>query len=648
MPSKKKTDTRKMRESLRRFIRSRGEDYLRDPNVNSIGIGYKIKTELVDGVPVEKQTKEISIQFTVGAKSSSALEMVELETRELPKSIVIDGVEVPTDVIERSFKPSYEIEKEALIGGRKQRLDPMQPGVSIGHGDITAGTFGAVVYDRKTGAPCILSNWHVLRGPTGKIGDKIFQPGPDDDNKLSGNECAVLLRSHLGAVGDCAVARIIGRSFEPEIYDLEVVPRRMARVELGDRLVKSGRTSDVTHGVVRRVDVMARIGYGGSIGEQAIGCFEIGPDDDHIPSDGEISRGGDSGAVWLIHDHKNGATTDLFAGLHFAGEGLSNPDEHALACYPRSVTKKLDVMLAPLAVTDDDTAAPEAMMPRAGYDPDFLGQHVPMPGLTLSFKQDAVNFDQTDFVPYTHFTVCLSKRRRLARFVAWNIDGARKVTLGGKSFRKDGRVPEDTQLGNDVYIDNKLDRGHLARRADLAWGPIPEARQANSDSYFYTNIAPQHEAFNRSSMNGLWGELENLILTQAATRDIRVSVIGGPVFKQDDPVHRGAKIPRSFWKVVAYMGEDDQLRTAAFVLSQRELVAALEGLDLDPFRMFQITLAELATTTGLDFSNLSQTDVLANPELRSPLPELAAAAAEQITAFDRVEREVNGSTDLVL
>jgi endonuclease G len=166
MPSKKKPDTRKMREALRRFIRSQGENYLRDPNVNSIGIGYKIRTETESGAPVEKKTKDISIQFTVGTKGGSALELEALETRELPKTIMVEGVEVPTDVIERSFKPSYHIEPEAQIGTRKQRLDPMQPGVSIGHGDITAGTFGAVVYDRKTGAPCILSNWHVLRGHT--------------------------------------------------------------------------------------------------------------------------------------------------------------------------------------------------------------------------------------------------------------------------------------------------------------------------------------------------------------------------------------------------------------------------------------------------------------------------------------------------
>ena len=291
-------------------------------------------------------------------------------------------------------------------------------------------------------------------------------------------------------------------------------------------------------------------------------------------------------------------------------------------------------------------AEPELLAPRLGYDPDFLGAHVPMPGLSRSLKRDAVNFARTDFIPYTHFTVCLSKKQRLARFVAWNIDGARKVTLGGHGFRKDDRVSLDAQLGDDIYSDNKLDRGHLARRADLAWGPIPEAKQANKDSFFFTNIAPQHEAFNRSSLDGLWGELENLVLTQAATKDIRVSVLGGPVFADDDPVYRGAQIPRSYWKVIAYMGDDDQLRSAAFVLSQRDLIATIERLDLDPFRLFQVSLAELSATTDLDFSALAATDVIANPELRTPLPELAEA--EAIAPEVPPSREVRGARDLML
>jgi hypothetical protein len=50
---------------------------------------------------------------------------------------------------------------------------------------------------------------------------------------------------------------------------------------------------------------------------------------------------------------------------------------------------------------------------------------------------------------------------------------------------------------------NGLDRGHLARRADLVWGSLPVARKANIDSFYFTNITPQVDDFNQSVRNGV-------------------------------------------------------------------------------------------------------------------------------------------------
>ena len=59
------------------------------------------------------------------------------------------------------------------------RRRPAQPGISIGHYDITAGTFGLLV--QRGGDPLILSNNHVLADSNdAKIGDAILQPGPAD------------------------------------------------------------------------------------------------------------------------------------------------------------------------------------------------------------------------------------------------------------------------------------------------------------------------------------------------------------------------------------------------------------------------------------------------------------------------------------
>jgi endonuclease G, mitochondrial len=593
-------------EALRRHIRAKGGDYLRDPNITSVGVGRK------------NGNGPVCLQFTVGEKGDSAIEA--LGSERIPPTILIDGKAIPTDVIERSYRPSFDIVAIESLDDRKTRMDPIRPGISVAHVNEAAGTIGLIVFDRATGAPCILSNWHVLHGNDGAIDDAIVQPGPFDDNNVAGNFTGNLLRSHLGAAGDCALARIRTREFDRSVYELDVTPIRMARVELDDKVIKSGRTTGITRGIVRRVDVLARIDYEFPAGVQDIGCFEIGVDPASAPPDGEISMPGDSGSAWLIVER--GRATNVFAGLHFAGETGTSSDEHALACYPSSVQKKLDFVLEPPAQLPDDRL--EVVVARTGYDLDFLGVRVPMPGLSTALKRDAVNFGRGQTIPYTHFSVCLSASRRMARFVAWNVDGAQQVVLPRRSFKLDPRIEPKHQLGEELYADNPLDRGHIARRADLCWGPVAEADQANRDSFFFTNIAPQHQRFNQSDRHGLWGELENLVLEQADLQNIRVSVLGGPVFGDDDIEYRGALVPRSYWKLIAYLGSDAELRVSAFVLSQAELLHDLERLDLDPFRIYQVTVSDLSTRTTLDLSALERADVMAHPELATRTAEAEA------------------------
>lgn len=624
-PRKRKASSEISEAALRRHIRAKGVEYLKDPNITSVGIGLKNG----DG--------PICLQFTVGEKGDSAIEA--LGSRRIPPAIEIDGKMVPTDVIQRAYRPSYEVVEVEQLDFRRQRVDPLRPGVSIAHVDETAGTLGLVVFDRATGAPCVLSNWHVLNGNTGKVGDTVVQPGPFDDNNTAMNVAGTLLRSHLGAAGDCALARIRQRGYDRSVYALDVVPRRLARVALGDRVIKSGRTTAVTRGIVRRIDVMVKIQYGPLVGEQAIGCFEIGPDSEDLPSDGEISKPGDSGSAWLIFE--KGAASDIFAGLHFAGETDGETDEHALACYPASIQKKLDFVLEP----DIGSAAIHADMvnavPRRGYDPGFLEKLVPEPGLSTAQKRDAVNFGRAQTIPYTHFSVCLSAKRRMARFVSWNIDGSRLVKLPRRDFALDPRIEAKFQLGEELYAGNRIDRGHIARRADLCWGPVAEAEQANRDSFYFPNIAPQHQRFNQSLRKGLWGGLEDLVFEQADLQGLKLSALGGPVFANDDMPYRDALIPRAFWKLLAYLGRDGRLRCSAFVLSQERYLSDIESLDLDPFRIYQVALSELARKTELNFDALSPADVIANPELvtRPVGPESMVDTAAAIT-------EIRSATDI--
>ncbi len=70
---------------------------------------------------------------------------------------------------------------EAHVDPRDRFRPNIPAGVSIGHYMVTAGTLGAVVFDRNTGEPLLLSNNHVLANSNDAvIGDAILQPGPTD------------------------------------------------------------------------------------------------------------------------------------------------------------------------------------------------------------------------------------------------------------------------------------------------------------------------------------------------------------------------------------------------------------------------------------------------------------------------------------
>ncbi|MBR1034180.1 DNA/RNA non-specific endonuclease [Bradyrhizobium liaoningense] len=593
-------------EKLRRYVRARAEGFLSDPNITSVGIGYK-QTK-------GEKTPELAIQFSVHAKAVAEA-LPQLGTKPIPKYLEVDGEQIPTDVIERKYEPSFKKLGLEPKNERRVRADPVLPGVSVGNLFTTAGTLGTFVRDKQTKRTVMLSNWHVMQGSQGTLGDDVVQPGKFDDNRVELNRIGKLLRSHLGPAGDCAIASITGRKFSNKIIGLGTSFSDIGEPQLDDRVVKSGRTSGVTFGVVTRLEVNTRMTYPG--GQTAIiGGFEIGPDPKKPAPDNEISRGGDSGSIWMAVDLK-GKPTDVMLGLHFAGDDDDGgAAEFALACLARSVMNKLEI--EPIGAVKAEIATPEGTEEfRQGFDPSFLPFQIEPPKFTPSLKRDLAKLDGDEELRYCHFSVWLSKRRKYPACVAWNIDGAEFKRIKRVSFRTDRRGDlEDYQLTNDIYYDNVLDKGHIARRADLCWGSLEEAKQGNYDSFFYTNITPQHKAFNQSDDTsgdpdgGLWGRLENTVFDSEAPHKLRVSVMGGPVFSNKDKkfvqLGEDCYLPREFWKVVAYVDDEDgKEKVFAFILTQAKLIEGLvrpEALGFDEWLWARITLRDLQEKTGVVFA----------------------------------------------
>lgn len=327
--------------------------------VVAVGIGYKE----TDG----KKTGTTGIIVSVKKKQSP---LVLNAAEVIPSSI--DGV--VTDVLETGDIKALE---------NVDKLRPAPGGVSIGHKDITAGTFGCVV--KRNGRPMILSNNHVLANSnSGQIGDAILQPGsydggvandqiatledfvriemsgdtpppepePPSECKVAGTivkTCNAMAKSlgsntRLAAINiseeshdvksiqtsgesanlvDAAIAKPLAiEDLDPHILDIGI-PTGIIEAQLNMVLQKSGRTTGYTEDSVQQIDVTVDVQYG----EGKVARFH-----DQIMA-GPMSKGGDSGSAVLDKDGK-------LTGLLFAGS-----DNFTIMNRIQNVFESLDLSL---------------------------------------------------------------------------------------------------------------------------------------------------------------------------------------------------------------------------------------------------------------------------------------------------------------
>jgi len=312
-------------EDLKRAVRSSARRFKGLENVVGVGRGYK----RVQGVKTPQEAILILVREKVPLNTLSHRDLIPPD---------IDGI--PTDVVEVG---------DIRFLGYTEYQRPAHPGVSIGHYKITAGTFGALVKDVRTGQPLILSNNHVLANSTdgidgrAKVGDPILQPGPYDGGTLKDSllgeldryvplqkgetppkcEAAKAIERILNMLirmahrdyhvkllkatskanlVDAALARPLSREIvSPEILEIGQV-RGVREAELGMTVKKCGRTTGLTRAEVEALDVSLEVGYG--TGETL--AFE-----DQILTSG-MAKGGDSGSLVLTED--NFAVGLLFAG----------------------------------------------------------------------------------------------------------------------------------------------------------------------------------------------------------------------------------------------------------------------------------------------------------------------------------------------
>lgn len=311
--------------------------------------------------------------------------------------------------------------------------------------------------------------------------------------------------------------------------------------------------------------------------------------------------------------------TQKVYGLHFAGrerEGNFAVTSKTLSSVlDRTINKeKVQISTSLNSPPQEEKIDLSELNNRTGYDDGFLNLKIPFPSLSKSLKKEVatLNNSKSFLLNYTHYSVVMSKKKQLALATAVNIHGSkwRNIVRGSDSWKKDPRIDESYQIGNELYEHNPLDRGHLVRRLDPAWGDSYKAAKKGVDeTFFYTNCAPQHKSLNRD----IWLDLEDYILRNVNKRDMKVSVFNGPVFSEHDMFYKGVQIPESFWKVVV-SNNGNGIHATAYILSQKKWLTDLEFV-FGPYRTYQVPVSLVEKLSHLSFGpDITQNDPLQTNE----------------------------------
>lgn len=297
------------------------EVLLAKKNVVSVGRGRST----IGGVRCDDICVVVGVEKKVPLLSLKAKDRVS-------EMVDLDGILTMTDVV--------EVGKLRAFGHSRDRNRPARPGSSIGHFDITAGTFGCLV--KRDGKSVLLSNNHIFANQNrAELGDSIWQPGPIDRG-TENDEIAVLLDFiplNFGVSDpDCRIARWVARlanalakrlgsshrlrveKSQPttNLVDAAIAepldgvtdsiidigsPTGLVDPELDMQVRKFGRTTHLTEGEITQVGATVRVGYGDNKVATFTNQFLTGP----------MSAGGDSGSAILTKSGKN------LVGLLFAG-----------------------------------------------------------------------------------------------------------------------------------------------------------------------------------------------------------------------------------------------------------------------------------------------------------------------------------------
>ena len=119
------------------------------------------------------------------------------------------------------------------------------------------------------------------------------------------------------------------------------------------------------------------------------------------------------------------------------------------------------------------------------------------------------------------YTLSFNKETNIPNWVAWQLDKKKlveRVSRKGFNFRPDPDIEKNKAVVTQDYAHSGYDRGLMCPAGDSRWDG-----QAMMESFYMTNICPQHPILN----GGDWHELEQTCRRWAL--EGRLYIVCGPI-----------------------------------------------------------------------------------------------------------------------
>lgn len=169
-------------------------------------------------------------------------------------------------------------------------------------------------------------------------------------------------------------------------------------------------------------------------------------------------------------------------------------------------------------------------------------------------------------------------------------------------FRRDPRLNEDDAGFCEDYAEPVFDRGHIVPNADMT-----RSLEAMINTYMFSNMAPQHDRFNR----GIWATLESYV-RDWTRKNGEIFIITGCIFDQDGDGTRDADddailvetgrvaVPTHFYKIILHEGANGFIENISFLLPHVD--SSPSRTQKDAFLTSHITTIDtIEGLTGIDF-----------------------------------------------